>query len=167
MDLLYRFEGHLGESVPIGIVGGEGLRLDNPFEGRITDGALAGGRCWGTDHVRLRPDGVWVLDAREVIEVPGGYVHGVAGGYGLPPAGLPAPDLGAMLRPDFEVPDVRFEIRVAGLCETGVPGLTHLNRAVTAVEGWFNPATRELVFEGRALRPVGAGTAAGALTEAG
>jgi hypothetical protein len=158
VELLYRFEGRLGDSVPIGLVS-EGLRLDNPFEGRITDGVLAGGRAWGTDHVRLRPDGVWVLEAREVIEVPGGYVHATARGYGLPPAGMPAPDLEAVLRPGFEPPEARFEIRVAGLCETGAPGLGHLNRVVTAVEGWFNPATRELVFEGRALRPVGAGTA--------
>jgi hypothetical protein len=159
MELLYRFEGRIGASTPVGLLG-EGLRLDNAFEGRITDGILAGGRAWGTDYVRLRDDGVWVLDAREVIEVPGGRVHASARGYGLPPDGLSAPDLEASLRPGYAPPDARFEIRVAALCETGAPGLGWLNRTVAAVEGWFNMANGELVYERRALRaPAGAPTA--------
>jgi hypothetical protein len=99
MELLYRFEGRIGASTPVGLLG-EGLRLDNAFEGRITDGILAGGRAWGTDYVRLRDDGVWVLDAREVIEVPGGRVHASARGYGLPPTDSPPPTSRRRCAPD-------------------------------------------------------------------
>jgi len=158
VELLYRFEGRLGEPTVVGPVS-EGLRLDVPFEGAITDGLLAGGRGRGIDYIRLRPDGVWIIDARDVIEAPGGHVHAHARGYVLPPAGAGAPDLQAILDPAFRPPDVRLAIRAAAICETGVPSLAYLNRTVVAVEGWVNNGTGELVFEGRAMPAVGAAAA--------
>jgi hypothetical protein len=61
MDLLYRLEGQMTETVPIGLVP-EGVRLDVYFEGRLTHGQLAGARVRGIDYLLLRADGVGVTD---------------------------------------------------------------------------------------------------------
>ena len=150
MELLYRFEGTLGELAPIGPVPG-GLRLDIPWEGRLVDGRLAGGRAWGMEYLYQRSDGVGVMDARDTFEVPGGYVHAQARGFVLPPPGLETPPIEAMLAPGWEPPDVRLLIHGFALAHTGVPDLDELNRTLVKIDGWVNNATRELVFEGRAL----------------
>src|SRR5690554_6728293 len=69
-DLIYRFEGQLGELCPIGLFP-EGIRFHNDFEARIVAGPFVGGRIFGLDEFLLRPDGVGVIEAPEVIEADG------------------------------------------------------------------------------------------------
>jgi hypothetical protein len=166
MDLLYRFEGSLDEPVVLGPVVA-GLRIDWTFSGRVTAGALAGARAWGTDYQLLRRDGIAVFDARDTFEVPGGHVQAAANGYVLAPDGVEMPAVEEMLDPAFQPADVRFLIHGYGTCETGVPDHEQLNRALVKVDGWVNMGTGELVFEGRAVAAdaavaLGAGVAAAA-----
>lgn len=149
MELLYRFEATLDQPAPIGPVT-EGLRIDHPFRGRLTDGALAGGAGWGVDYLTLRPDGVGVVDARDTFEVPGGLLHAHARGYVTAPEGRRAPAIEDMLSPDFVPEDVAFDIRGFALCQTGVPGLEVLNRTVVAITGSVNMSTGALIIEGHA-----------------
>lgn len=152
MTLLYRFEGRLGEPAPIGPVPG-GLRLDIPFEGRLVDGLLAGGRGWGYDYLLQRIDGTAVIDARDTFEIPGGHLHAQARGFVVAAAGARMPSVDEMLSPGFSPADVRLLINGYALCQTGVPEYEHLNRTLVKVDGWVNNATGELVLEGRAVAP--------------
>ena len=69
MNLDYRFEARLTEFVEIGPVNG-GVRIDNYFDDRMTDGELAGARVRGVDQIRIREDGSAALDVRETIGPP-------------------------------------------------------------------------------------------------
>jgi hypothetical protein len=147
-DLLYRFEGSLAAPAPVGPVA-EGLRLDIPFEGRIVAGELAGGRAWGVEYLLQRRDGVAILDARDTLEIPGGHLHARVAGHGLAPDGARMPTVEEMLDPAFRPADLRYVVNAFAFCQTGVPEYEHLNRTLVKVDGWYNPGTGELVFEGR------------------
>lgn len=151
MELVYRVEATLGEPTAVGAVA-DGVRLDVPFDGRITGGAIAGGRAWGLDYVVQRRNGIAVVEARDVFELPGGgvmYAH--ARGYAVPPAGTKMPSVEAMLAPDFEPPDLWLPIRAFSLCETVAPEFEELNHTLVKVDGRLNSGTAELVFEGWAV----------------
>jgi hypothetical protein len=133
VNLDYRFEARLTDTVEIGPVGG-GIRLDNYFDGRMTEGALAGARVRGIDQVRIRDDGSVVLDIRETIETDRGAISADVRGYAIP---------------DPDAPHVH-EIRGFALFDTAVPEYAPYNTAVVAIHGTVDMITRELEITGRA-----------------
>jgi hypothetical protein len=136
MSLDYRFQARLTDTVEIGPVSG-GVRLDNYFDGRVIDGALAGARVRGIDQIRIRDDGSVVLDIRETIETDRGAISADVRGYAIP---------------DPEAPHVH-EIRGFALFDTAVPEYAAYNTAVVAIHGSVDMATRELEITGRAVIP--------------
>jgi hypothetical protein len=149
MQLDYRFEARLTDSVEIGPVGG-GFRVDNYFDGRMTGGELAGARVRGVDQIRIRDDGVVDLDIRETIETERGAITADVRGYAIPEPGA------AHLH----------TIRGFALLRTAVPEYAAYNSAVVAIEGAVDMATRALTVEGRALAPERARAQAAALAGA-
>jgi hypothetical protein len=134
MNLDYRFEARLTDTVEIGPVSG-GIRLDNYFDGRMTDGALTGARVRGVDQIRIRDDGSVVLDIRETIETDRGAISADVRGYALP---------------DPAAPHVH-EIRGFALFDTAVPEYAQYNTAIVAIQGTIDMVTREFSITGRAV----------------
>jgi hypothetical protein len=134
MNLDYRFEGQLTDTVEIGPVS-SGIRLDNYFDGRMTEGELTGARVRGIDQIRIRDDGSVVLDIRETIETDRGAISADVRGYAIP---------------DPDAPHVH-EIRGFALFDTAVPEYSAYNTAVVAIHGTFDMVTRELEITGRAI----------------
>jgi hypothetical protein len=149
-ELIYRFEGQLGEMRPIGLFP-EGIRFHNDFDARVVAGPFEGGRIFGLDQFLLRPDGVGVIDAPEVIEWGTSRVSVRVRGYVVPPPGLPVPPLEVVAAPDFEFPDVPFRVTGSATFRTAVPGLAGLNRTIAVVEGTVSLATGRLEVEARAV----------------
>ena len=144
---LFRMEGQLTELVTVGLVD-EGLQMHNTFEGRIVAGEPAGALVRGIDEFVIRPDGIGVVDAREVVTADGGALTATVLGYAHPPAGMPMPPLEVFLDPAFEWPDVRFSIECGAVYRPGTPAFEELGRTAVVHLGWVNMATRELVIEG-------------------
>jgi hypothetical protein len=134
MNLDYRFQARLTDTVEIGPVGG-GVRLDNYFDGRMTDGELAGARVRGIDQVLIRDDGSVVLDIRETIETDSGAISADVRGYAIP---------------DPDAPNVH-EVRGFALFSTAVPAYSDYNTAVVAIHGSVDMATRDLEITGRTV----------------
>jgi hypothetical protein len=134
MQLDYRFEARLTDSVEIGPVDG-GIRFDNYFDGHMTHGELAGARVRGLDQIRIRDDGSVVLDIRETIETGHGAISADVRGYAIP---------------DRDAPQLH-EIRGFALFSTTVPEYAAYNTAVVAVHGSVDMANREIVTTGRAV----------------
>lgn len=88
MELDYRFQARFTDSIELGPVDG-GLRIDNYFDGRMTEGALTGARVRGVDQVRIRDDASVVLDIRETIETEEGAISADVRGYAIPDPGAP------------------------------------------------------------------------------
>jgi hypothetical protein len=152
-DLIYRVEAAMGDPAATQLVA-DGVRIDVPFEGRVTAGALAGARASGMDYVLQRRDGIGVVEARDAFELPGGaVVFAHARGYAFPPPDVEWPEPETAAAPDFMAPDVWLGICAFAFCETGDEELDRLNRTVVRVSGWLNNATAKLVFEGRAVAP--------------
>lgn len=148
-DLIYRFEARLAEMYPIGLFA-EGIRFHNDFEGTVVEGPFAGARIFGLDPFLLRPDGVGVIDAPEVIEAGQTRVSLQVRGYVVPPKGMQMPPLEALLEPGFAFPDVDFRVTASGLIRTAAPEWAALNATVAVIEGTVNLATGRLVVEARA-----------------
>ncbi len=148
MELLYRFEASLTETVLVGHVP-EGIRLDVHFEGQVTAGALVGARLRGIDYLLLRGDGVGVIDAYETIDAGDGRVVSArAQGYMVPPEGVELPPPEVLLSPDFTWPDdLPFSLRGFALYRTGAPDLAHLNRIVASFHGHLDVGRTQLVVE--------------------
>lgn len=151
VDLLYGFEAEFTDLVGIGAVP-EGFRLDLFFEGRATRGELAGAAVRGIDYLLLRPNGVGVLDVREVLTRDGVAVEVRAGGYSIPPAGFSLPDPQLMLAPDFVWPDLEFALHGFATFRTAAAEWQQLNETVAMVTGAANPGGRRLVIEAKAFR---------------
>ena len=137
MNLDYRFQATLTDTVEIGAVSG-GVRFDNYFDGHMTDGELAGARVRGIDQIRIRADGSVVLDIRETIETDRGAISADVRGYAIP---------------DPDAPH-RHEIRGFALFDTAVPEYVAYNTAVVAIHGTVDMVTRELEITGRAVTAV-------------
>ena len=154
MELLYRFEASITETVPVGLVP-EGIRLDVHFEGQVTAGALVGARLRGIDYLLLRGDGVGVIDVYETIDAGDGRVVSArAQGYVVPPEGVELPPPEVLLSPDFTWPDLPLPLHGFALYRTGAPDLAHLNRTVASFHGHVNVARAQLVVEARELSAV-------------
>lgn len=139
-ELVYRFQGQLGELYPVGLFD-DGIRFHNQFEGRVVDGPFAGGRIFGLDQFLLRPDGIGEIVAPEVIDDGEHRVSLEVRGYLVPPAGAPAPPLAAVLEPGFAFPDAEFRVTASAIVATTSPRHAHLNNKVVVVEGTVNMAT--------------------------
>ncbi len=148
----FSYEGHFTSLTPIGLVP-EGLRLDVAFEAKVTEGPATGGTVTGIDYVLLRPDGVGVLDVRSLVRTPSGTaISGHARGYLTAPA--PMPPLEALLAPDFEWPDVDFDVHGAITLQTMDPALVAVNHTMYGYTGTANVARNELKVRARSLAPM-------------
>jgi hypothetical protein len=147
-ELIYRFEAQLSDLYPVGRFA-EGIRFHNSFEGRIVAGPFTGARLFGLDHFTLRPDGVGVIEAPEIIDTGDTRVALYVRGYVVPPEGLEFPGLDAVESPHFEFPDVPFRVTASGLIQTADPSYAHLNQTVAVIEGEVNMATGALAIEAR------------------
>jgi hypothetical protein len=148
--VLYDLELELLEMRPIGIVN-EGLRFDVPFAGRVSGGRLGEGSVHGVDYFLLRPDGVGVVDARLTIALADGNVHVRANGFLTPPEGLTPPPLEALLDPGFVWPAVPFGLQEVATCETVIPRLADLDRAVSRGSGEVDMSTGRVTARVRPL----------------
>jgi len=99
----------------------------------------------------LRPDGVGVIVAPEIVDNGETRVALDVRGYVVPPAGMEMPPLEVLASPDFEFPDLDFRVTGSALLRTADPRYDHLNRTVAAIEGTANLGTGKLVVEARAL----------------
>lgn len=148
--LVYRLEGSLADLYPIGLFP-EGLRFHNDFSADIVGGPFEGGRIFGLDQFMVRPDGVGVIVAHEVVEGAGARVAFDIRGYVLPPEGLEMPPLEVLAEPGFEFPDLDFRVQASALLRTADPRFDYLNRAVVINEGTVNLGTGRLVIEARTV----------------
>lgn len=148
-DLIYRFEGSLGEMYPVGLFS-EGLRFHNNFEGTVVAGPFAGGRIFGLDPFLLRPDGIGIIEAPEVIDTGTERVALHVSGYVVPPEGLEVPPLEVVVSPDFAFPPVDFRVVGSAKIRTAAQGFEALNSTIAVLEGTVNLATGRLVVEARA-----------------
>ena len=149
-ELVYRLEGSLADLYPIGLFS-EGLRFHNDFSADIVEGPFKGGRIFGLDQFMVRPDGVGVIVAHEVVEGADTRVAFDIRGYVLPPDGLEMPPLEVLASPGFEFPDLDFRVLATALMRTAGPRFDHLNRTVVVNEGTVNLGTGRLDIEARSL----------------
>jgi hypothetical protein len=163
---LFRMEGRLTELVTVGLFG-EGVRMRNTFEGTIVSGRPAGALVRGVDEFVIRPDGVGVVDAREVLTSAEGALVADVFGYAHPPAGLQMPPLEVFVDPAFVWPDVTFTIECGAVYRTAAPALAELGRTAVVHLGTVNMATRSLVIEGYRAAAVARGRAAEELVGSG
>lgn len=148
-SLIYRFDGELTTIYPIGLFP-EGIRFHNDFSARVTDGPFAGGRIFGLDPFLLRPDGVGLIEAPEVIESGDVRVGVQVRGYVLPPADLAMPPIEVLADPGFEYPDMPFRVTASATFRCADPEYDWLNRTVAVIEGTVNLKTGRLIIEARA-----------------
>jgi hypothetical protein len=138
----YSFTGQFTDMKAIGITP-SGLRLDVSFAGTVTEGALAGERLQGIDYLLIRPDGIAVVDARELI---GSGVERqlavVASGYIVAPFEMPP--LAVLASPSFTWPDVELPMHGSSRVETSDPTLAAANHTVYAWTGTVNVARASL-----------------------
>lgn len=132
MTLDYRFTARFTDSVEIGPVPG-GIRIDNYFDGRVTEGDLAGARVRGVDQVTVRPDGSVALDVRETIETERGAISADVRGYAVPHP---------------EMTNLHL-IKGHALFTTAVPDYAAFNDTVASIEGTVDMATGEIDVEAR------------------
>jgi hypothetical protein len=149
-ELVYRFEGTLGELYPIGLFP-EGIRFHNRFDGTVVAGPFAGATISGPDFFLLRRDGIGEIRAPEVIDDGTHRVALDVRGYVVPPPGTPVPYLEALLDREVAPPDVPFRVTGSALATTASPEFRYLNRTTIVIEGEVNLATGELVVEARAV----------------
>lgn len=149
-DLIYKFEGSLSDIYPLGVFP-EGIRFHNDFDAKVVDGPFAGGRLFGLDQFMLRPDGVGVIIAPEVIDTGDTRVSADVRGYVVPPAGIEMPPLEVVASPGFQFPDLDFRVTGSVLLRTADPRYESLNRVVGYIEGTVNMSNGALKVEARAL----------------
>ncbi len=135
----YAFEAGITRMVPIGLVP-EGLRLDAHYQGRITEGPLAG-------------DSVGVVDVRQVFSsASGSAVTREVHGYLTSPALMPP--LEAVVDPAFAWPDVKMQVHGAVTLRTAAPDLQALNSTVYGFTGTIKAARGELRIRAQSLARV-------------
>lgn len=148
-DLVYRFDGQLADLYPIGLFP-EGIRFHNQFDATVVAGPFEGGRIFGLDQFTVRPDGVGVIVAPEIIDAGDVRVSVDVRGYVVPPEGVEMPPLEVLASPGFEFPDLDFRVTGSALMRTADPRYEHLNRTVAVLEGTVNMGTGRLAVEARA-----------------
>jgi hypothetical protein len=148
----YAFEAAITEVVPFGLVP-EGLRIDGHFQGRVTEGPLAGDTVTGIDHLLLRRDGVGVMDIRMVARSAAGRaVSWYAGGY-LTLQGE-VPPLEVLGDPGFVWPDRESPMHGWATMRSAAPELRAVNSTVYGFTGTNNVARGQLRVRGQSLARV-------------
>ena len=148
----YAYEATMTRMVPIGLVP-EGLRLDAHYTGTITEGPLAGDAVEGVDYLLLRPDGVGVIDVRQMFSGAGGRtVTSRVHGY-ITPLG-PLPPLEELADPAFVWPDAEMPMHGAFDLRTAAPELQALNSTVYGFTGTVNAGRGELRVRAQSLARV-------------
>lgn len=147
----YSFQAQLTRISPVGLTP-EGLRIDVGFAGTVTAGAWAGCVIEGTDYLYIRPDGIGVIDARELISGEQGVRAAVhAEGYIVPPFEMPP--LPALLDPAFAWPDVELPLHGSARVQTAVPESGPANHTVFGFTGSVNMSRGALTVAAHAITP--------------
>lgn len=151
----YSFTARFTDLKAIGITP-SGLRLDVSFTGTVNEGPLAGEPIEGIDLLLIRPDGIGVVEVREVIGKPTGRQVALhCSGYIVPPFDMPP--LAVVADPSFAWPDVELPIHGSSRIETTDPALAVANHTVYAWTGTVNVAQANLTVAAHSidsLRPV-------------
>ncbi|MDA8320044.1 MAG: hypothetical protein M0030_09610 [Actinomycetota bacterium] len=158
----YSFQAQVTRVVPVGI-GSDGLRVDLGFAGTVSSGPWAGNPIEGIDYLLIRPDGVGVIDARELITDGDGVVAALhVRGYVVPP--FPLPKLPVLLDPGFTWPDVDLPMHGSVHMHSGVADYAGCNAAVYAFNGWVNMSRGSITVH---AEPISLARFEGVLTAAG
>ncbi|MGH3918622.1 MAG: hypothetical protein ACRDSG_06230 [Pseudonocardiaceae bacterium] len=145
----YAFQAELTRITPVGLTA-LGLRIDFGFTGSLTEGRLAGCALEGIDYLLIRPDGVGLIDVRELISDGDRVIAAVrAQGYIVPP--FPMPELSVLADPNFQWPDVDLPLHGAAFWETSDEDLSTAATAVYGFTGSANVVTRVLKVSARSL----------------
>jgi hypothetical protein len=135
----YAFEAELTRISPIGLTA-QGLRIDAGFTGSLTEGQLTGCTIEGIDYLLIRPDGVDVIYARDLISTPDRAIAAIrAEGYIVP-----MPELSILADPNFQWSDVDLPFHGAHFWETSDKDLSPAAATVYSFTGSVNIATRVL-----------------------
>jgi hypothetical protein len=156
MEPLYRIEAHFTSLTVVGALP-DGLRLDAHFEGRVVDGEFEGATVRGSDYLRFRPDGIGVLDVREILERDGDRIDVHAGGYLVPPDGFVMPPPEVISAPGFTWPEIDMPMHGFVTFATATPDWNELNRTVATFSGSANPGAGTIVVEAAAVVPEAVG----------
>lgn len=133
----YAFQAEVTRIRPIGLTA-RGLRIDISLSGSVTEGQLTGGAIEIIDYLLIRPDGVGIIDARDMIFDGDRVVAAIrAEGYIVPP--FPMPELSVLADPNFQWPDVDLPMHGAHFWETSREDLSTAAPRCTA-----SPARRTL-----------------------
>ncbi len=155
----YAFQAEVTRIRPIGLTA-RGLRLDISLTGSVTEGQLTGCTVEIIDYTLIRPDGVAVIDARDLISDGDRVIAALrAEGYIVPP--FPMPELSVLADPNFQWPDVDLPLHGTHFWETSGEDLSAAAATVYGFTGSANFATGALKLSARSLaeasQPVGAG----------
>ncbi|MGH3548443.1 MAG: hypothetical protein ACRDQU_10105 [Pseudonocardiaceae bacterium] len=112
----YAFQAEVTRIRTVGLTA-RGLRLDLGLTGSVTEGRLTGCTVEIIDFLLIRPDGVGVIDARDLISDGDRVIAAIqAEGYIVPP--FPMPELSVLADPNFQWPDVDLPLHGAHFWET-------------------------------------------------
>ncbi|HEX8760150.1 MAG TPA: hypothetical protein VF734_09305 [Pseudonocardiaceae bacterium] len=145
----YAFQAELTRIKPVGLTA-LGLRIDLGFTGSLTEGRLTGSSIEVVCYLLIRPDGVGVIDARELISNEDRAIAAVrAAGYVVPP--FPMPELSILADPNFQWPDVDLPLHGAHFWETSDGNLSTAAATVYGFTGSVNVAAGVLKVSARSL----------------
>lgn len=145
----YSFQAQVNRISPIGLVP-EGLRIDVGFAGTVSGGPLAGSAIEGIDYLLIRPDGVAVIDVRELISGADGATVSVrADGYVEAPFEMPP--LSVLGDPSFSWPDVDLPLHGSARLQSAAPALEAVNHSAYAFTGAVNMARGSLLVDARRI----------------
>lgn len=145
----YSFQAQLTRISPVGLTP-DGLRIDLGFAGTVTAGPWTGCAIEGIDYLCIRPDGIAVIDARELVSGEQGVMGALnAEGYVVPPFEMPP--LPALLDPAFTWPDVELPLHGSARIQTAQSASEAANHTVFAFTGSVNMSQGALTVSARAI----------------
>ena len=145
----YAFQAQVTHIRAIGLTA-RGLRLDISLTGSVTEGQLTGCTVEIIDYTLIRPDGIAVIDARDMISDGDRVIAALrAEGYIVPP--FPMPELSVLADPNFQWPDVNLPLHGAHFWETSEKDLFTTAATVYGFTGSANIATGVLKLSARSL----------------
>lgn len=145
----YSFQAQLTRISPVGLTP-DGLRIDLGFAGTVTAGPWAGCAIEGIDYLTIRPDGIGVIDARELVSAGQGARAALhAEGYVVPPFEMPP--LPALLDPGFAWPDAELPLHGSARVQTAGAESGAANHTVFGFTGSVNMSRGSLAVDGTAI----------------